>query len=185
MLQYWLVNAQESWQECEVWEIIDDYLSFSAMATSIGILPTQLRMVILPTLENSGVISTKRDGTGKIHRIEENIPPEDDILTITHDVWEATGANDVERASIFNLDQCSIIPRTEGELTEALVEQGLNKKDAEIALELQSSFQILKKSHLEPTALIYSPYVWGENAKNITGFISHLDKDQKRQLSNY
>lgn len=163
-------------------EIIDNLPTLSAMATSVGILPTQLRMVILPTLEHCGVINIKKDGSGKIHRIEEHVPTEDEILKITYDVWEGTGANEVEKASIFNLDQCSIIPRTEEEIKKSLEKEGFKKQDAEIALELQASFQILKKSAAEPSALIYSPYVWGENAKSIVGFVSHLDKSSKEAV---
>lgn len=163
-------------------EIVDNFPAFSAMAASIGILPTQLKMVILPTLENCGIISIRKDGAGKIQKIEEHVPAEDEILKITYDVWEESGANEVEKASIFNLDQCSIIPRTEEELTGALNEQGFKKKDAEIALELQAGFQILKKSAVGFSTLIYSPYVWGENANKIIHFISHLDKSSKNTI---
>ncbi len=166
-------------------EVIDNFRTLSAMATPIGILPTQLKMTILPTLEKNGVINIKKDGTGNIQKIEEHVPPEDDILKITHDIWEKSDANEVERASILNLDQCSILPRTEAELLKFLKEDGRKPSDSEMALELQTDFRILKKSSLpDSSPLIYSPYIWGENAEKIISFVSHIDKPSKDIVEN-
>ncbi len=166
-------------------EVIDSFRTFSAMATPVGVLPTQLRMTILPTLEKNGTITIKKDGAGNIQKIEEHIPPENEILKITHDIWEKSNANEVERASILNLDQCSIIPRTEEELLKSLHEDGHKARDSEMALELQTEFKILKKSSSPGSRpLFYSPYIWGENAAKIIGFISHLDKPSKDLVEN-
>jgi hypothetical protein len=166
-------------------EVIDNFRTFSAMATPIGVLPTQLKMSILPTLEKNGTITVKKDAAGNIQKIEEHIPPESEILKITHDIWEKSDANEVERASILNLDQCSIIPRTEKELLKSLEEGGHRARDSEMALELQTEFKILKKSNLTGSSpLFYSPYVWGENAAKIVGFVSHLDGPSKKLIEN-
>ena len=151
------------------------------MATPIGTLPTNLKMTILPTLEKNGTINIKKDGAGNIQKIEEHVPPESDILKITHDIWEKSDANEVERASILNLDQCSTLPRTEAELLKFLEEDGRKVSDSEMCLELQTNFRILKKSSLPGSSpLIYSPYVWGENAAKIIGFVSHLRQTLER-----
>jgi hypothetical protein len=78
-----------------------------------------------------------------------------------------------------------MIPRTEEELLKTLEESGHKAQDNKMAIELQTDFRILKRSSSPGfPPLIYSPYVWGENAGKIIGFVSHLDKRSKEVVEN-
>jgi len=162
-------------------EVIGNIPKLWAMAASAGILPSQLKMIILPNLEKSGVINILKNGSGGIRKIEEHVPSEENILGIAYDIWESSEAKEVEKISIHSLDLCSTIPKAKDELVHELQDQGYNDKEIALAMELQKGFSILAESDLalpsEP--MIYSPYVWGENAPKILKYISHLDEGSR------
>ena len=152
-----------------------------AIGSTIGILPSRLKWVIIPTLERFGVIDALKDNSGNIRKLEENVPSEDEILKITHEIWEKeASAKDVEKVSVQSLEQCSLMPRTYEEIQIELENEGFSQTDISLALELQEGFEILKKAKVDNQFLVFSPYVWGENASKILHYISRLDNESKK-----
>jgi len=154
-----------------------------AIGSTIGILPSRLKWVIIPTLERFGVIDALKDNSGNIRKLEENVPSEDEILKITHEIWEKeASAKDVEKVSVQSLEQCSLMPRTYEEIQIELENEGFSQTDISLALELQEGFEILKKAKVDNQFLVFSPYVWGENASKILHYISRLDNESKNYI---
>lgn len=165
-------------------ELIDSLTKLSAMATSVGVLPSQLRMIILPTLEKSGVINILKDKSGNIRKIEEHVSSEEEILRIGYEIWEESDAKEVEKVSIHSIEQCATVPKTKEELLNNLQGEGFDEEDISLALELQKGFKILAESkpELSLKPLIYSPYIWGENAPKILNYVSRLDATSKETI---
>lgn len=165
-------------------EVIDNYSKLKTIAAPIGIMPSQLKKIILPQLEKQGVVNVLKDGLGKIRKIEENIPIQDEILKIAYDIWDNSETNEVERISVNTIEQCATIPKTEEELINDVQSLGFKEKNISLAIDLQKGFKILDLHPLNSSTkpLIYTPYIWGENAFKIMDFISHLEYEPRKNV---
>jgi len=165
-------------------ELIDNLPKLNAVASSIGIMPSQLKRIILPHLEKAGTINILKDNAGKIRKIEEHVPGQEEILEIAYDIWDNYEAEDIERISIQSVEKCATVPKTEEELVSDLERLGFKEKNILLSLELQKGFKILDQHSVDSSVkpLIYTPYVWGENASKIMSFISHLDSNPRKKV---
>ncbi|MGQ4894570.1 MAG: hypothetical protein ACP6IQ_08115 [Candidatus Njordarchaeia archaeon] len=165
------------------------------MAIEVGINPDLAEQVYIPIMENLGFIKPYRDNTGKILKIEENIPPQEDtILELIGKLWieesnEIKSAsltrepNEIEKSTVFSLELCSKLPMYESELLNDL--ENLDIKSESIirsALTFSKDLGILS-FYTDPEkkeALIASEYVFGENAIKIRKAIDHLSQRSKQ-----
>ena len=80
-------------------EVID-FQRLNVLASYIGIMKSMLRDVILPALASEGVVNVRRDNTGSISKVEEDIPPIESIPCIVTEIWNKRQPERVEIATI-------------------------------------------------------------------------------------
>lgn len=158
------------------------YDKFCSFASDIGIYNQAIvSQVFIPQLEETGVIQAFKEN-GKIHKIEENISSEEEILKIVGEIWENCDPSDEERMSIDLINICSEIPRLESELTDEISHLGFKSPD--LGIELASKFAILQKHDIagvnEP--VFHTPYYAREDTQKIIHTIKGLDSQEKRDV---
>lgn len=161
---------------------IVEYDKLRALAADLSILPSQLNAVVLPNLEKAGIVNSFKDGSGKIEKITENVPTIDAIFPIVTEIWKSHDANEIEMATIEGQEISSHIPLPESEFSGALASVGISPKNLDIALDLQSSFNILGKVGEAKETLVYSEYSWGEVMKKGGKWMSKLEGSQRFEL---
>ncbi|HID30393.1 MAG TPA: hypothetical protein EYP19_10370 [Desulfobacterales bacterium] len=157
-----------------------------AIGRTIGIMPSELERIIIPTIEeNTNSILVKRDADGQIIEVEEYIPSRTAVLELTGQIWGSTFPKPVEFVNFDSLDYSLGLPRTEVEQIDYLVSQGYPEEIVKLALELQISFGLLGRQEAEyglREPILYNEYIWGEKAAQIYNAIRDLSRRQREQL---
>lgn len=160
-------------------EVIEDLQKLEALAAPIGILPSELKKIIPPTMGKHGMVDVHLDGSGGIRKIEENVPEERKILDVTTEIWENEKPKDVEHATVKGLELCSLCPRTEIEFKQDLLTD-FSQKAINLTLDLNMDFGLLSRREIGlPSPILYPEYIWGNNAPKIARYLAGLAEDQR------
>jgi hypothetical protein len=159
-----------------------EFDKLKVLASDIGIQPSVLKGVIIPTIEKTGSISTIKDNTGSVSRIEERIPITEEIFPLVTETWESLEPNEIESVTIESQELCSEIPCVEGILKERLNTAGYSQKSIDSALSLQLNCGILNNIGESQSPLVYSEYVWGSVMKHGGKWMMQLTSEQQEEV---
>ena len=158
-----------------------------AISRGIGIMPSELDNLILPTIEKhaENLIIVQRARDGSVLGVEEFISSKQTILESTEQIWDRSGPNEVEYANLDGLRFCEGLPRTQDEYYSHIAETGVSESDVRLVYDIQIGFRLLKKQDAtyglrEP--IVYNEYMWGERAAAIYNAIHDLALDLQAQL---
>ena len=155
-------------------------------ASDIGIIDERnLFRVILPTLEDKGLIDIKRKPSGEIQFIDENIKSDNQIAQIISEIWFDQNPTDIEKTVQKSLNICRRIPSLESELVDITSKFDIDEKETKFALSLSESFQILEQtSGIDniDESVYYTPLFSKNNVSKIINYKKYMDETKKEQL---
>lgn len=138
----------------------------NALKISYGTLRTN----ILNELEDLGWVQIFGNGS-KIEKIDENIPPLQDILTTLGKKWDEMEPSVIDRASVNSLSLLSKKPATK----EALIsELDINKEHLETTLGYgeQTSYLGTFKSETLEEDVVWTPLYWAGKMDDVLKFLN-------------
>lgn len=161
------------------------YGELAQFAALAAIPETDLRLAVIPALERSRMLEVSRDEQGRPTEVEEQIGIRQPVLEEAAAVWEAFGAQDIERCAIASSDLLSYVPLGKTAHQAALEKQGFAPALHEPALKALRAVGMLRSSPSpalhEP--VLYSPYVWGTEAVPIAEFMQRLPANEREVLA--
>lgn len=164
-------------------EVIHDIDQIDIFAADLGIYKPLERNYMLETLEKNGCIEIYRK-QDSIEKIEEGMNTENEILSITQEIWEKN-PTDEEVCSLDAIRFCTKLPRLEPELIDYLMGVGHNQDITNRGIELTTKFKM--NTRYENISginhpVLHTPLYGSYNVQGIMNKISHLDYDLKTQL---
>lgn len=163
-------------------EVIHPFDRLEMMAIELGIDPDQLRASILPTLEELNTVRIHRSSSGKINRIEENVPPINKLLEASGKYWNELEPNVIERSGIQALNKASTCPIPLPKLRDDLGE--LDDNNFNILMDCGKSGRFLNDYQSQTKEIIiYSPTIWDIRSDEILNFYSMLNERGRLEIS--
>lgn len=153
------------------------------LSDDVGIGSTELKKIIIPTLEQAGVVDTFKDPSGSILKIEENIPSLDDIFPIVNQIYASFDPGEQENATLTSQELVSEVPYYKTSLMDKLRDLGFSERCIHLCISSQSSCDILGEIPTENGPLLYSEYVWGGTLMNKAGmWMSKLSQEKFHEV---
>lgn len=136
----------------------------------------ELRHVLVPVLETLGVLQIARRGTS-ILSVQALVLSQADVMDQVARLWEALDPDAVERGAVSVLDATASLPLTRDEAGAVLSQTGLTDEEAEQAIELALSVDLVRLRHLADfgTDFLYNDFLWGENIARTTKALGALE----------
>ena len=147
-----------------------DDKQLAGIANALKISYGTLRTNILYELEDLGWVQIISKGS-RIKKIDENIPPLQDILGTLGKKWEEMEPTEIDRASVNSLSLLSKKPATK----EALIsELGINDESLETTLEYgeQTSYLGTFKSETLEEDVVWTPLYWAGKMDEVLKFLN-------------
>jgi len=147
-----------------------DERQLAGIANALKISYGTLRTNILYELEDLGWVQIISKGS-RIKKIDENIPPLQDILGTLGKKWEEMEPTEIDRASVNSLSLLSKKPATK----EALIsELGINDESLETTLEYgeQTSYLGTFKSETLEEDVVWTPLYWAGKMDEVLKFLN-------------
>ena len=151
-----------------------------AISTVIKQDTRTLKAVILPKLEEFNWVKVYYDGT-KIRRIDENVPPLEDILRDLGKLWEEENPTDIDRATIESMSLLTKKPCTK----EALVSNlGITDSTLDTALSYgtQTNYFGIFKSIETGQDIVWSPLYWAGKTDRVINFLKRQTYDRFEKI---
>lgn len=163
---------------------IDNKKKLEKMASSVGILRTELYRTVLPELEKAsdGQIEIVRNVAGDIIRVDEYVFSQNNALEISGQIFENLNPTAIERIAVETMDATKRIPYLESELKQNLSSLGFNEKDVELACSLQVHFNLIQKLKKGREPIFSNEYIWGSNHQKIAYAVANLQLNKKQTL---
>lgn len=165
---------------------IENLKKIEKIGNTVGIKPKELHQIILPQIEiaSEGQIELMKNTIGEIVGLAEYVFTNDEVITLTGDVFDSLIPSNIEYATIETLDHTKKIPYLTSELFAILNKLGFKDVDIDISLKLQQQFKLIHKLDKinvnDP--IISNEYVWGANHEKIAYALSQSSIDQKESL---
>lgn len=147
-----------------------DETQLAGIGNALKISYGTLRTNILNELEDLGWVQIIRKGR-RIKKIDENIPPLQDILSTLGKKWEEMEPTEIDRASVNSLSLLSKRPATK----EALIsELDINDEYLETTLEYgeQTSYLGTFKSETLEKDVVWTPLYWAGKMDKVLKFLN-------------
>ena len=147
-----------------------DEIQLAGIANALKISYGTLRTNILNELEDLGWVQIISKGS-RIKKIDENIPPLQDILATLGKKWEEMEPTKIDRASVNSLSLLSKSPATK----EALIsELSINDECLETTLEYgeQTSYLGTFKSETIEEDVVWTPLYWAGKMDQVLKFLN-------------
>jgi len=137
---------------------------------------------LMPLFEGYGWTSTLYDGK-KIKRIDENIPPMDDVLTILGEKWNEEEPEEIERGTIYTLSEVSIRPTDKIEL---MGKVDISQDSIQPILDYgsQASYLGTFTSEDGKNEVVWSPLYWNNKPEIVLKYLRKQDDTQFAELGN-
>ena len=147
-----------------------DEAQLAGIGNALKINYSTLRTNILNELEDLGWVQIIRNGS-RIKKVDENIPPLQDIVSTLGKRWEEMEPSEIDRASVNSLSLLSKKPATK----EALIsELEINDEYLETTLEYgeQTSYLGTFKSETLEKDVIWTPLYWAGKMDKVLKFLN-------------
>lgn len=165
---------------------IRDMKKLEKMANTVGISPSELNYIILPKLEKSSdkQVELIRNVTGDIEGIAEYVFTNDEVLSITGQVFDDLNPTEMQRIAVETMDETKKIPYFQNELIEMLVKRGYREENIALAFAIQEQFKLIQRINKLKSSdpIISNEYVWGNNHEKIALALSNIEFDRKQSL---
>ena len=163
-------------------EVIKPADRLDYMAVEIGITPNSLKTEILPILEQHGMVQLHRGSSGKLERIEENVPSLQELLRTSGKYWTELEPSNREIAGVDMLTLLSATPMQESELKTRCM-SSLSERDSETVITCAESGNLVgeyeSKDH---EAIMYSPLIWSLRANEAMKYYARLQTDARDSI---
>jgi len=152
-----------------------------AVGSRIGMKPADVTNTSIPILEDLGWVSSHKDGSGKISRIDENIP-------IVGDVFKAAGSYFLDReppiVELAGVGCLSFVSRCPLPLDEVGVRVDADPADLQLMLEQGRAGQFLDEYPYGSTRIVFTPFLWDTPSADVLKTIGTLpDKEREALLT--
>ena len=146
-----------------------EHKQLTAIGTTLKIVPDTLK-TILSELETMGWIETINKG-GRVKKIDEHIPPLQDILNDLGKNWEEKEPTDIDRASVYSISYLSERPITrDGLLSELEIDQECFGTMLEYGE--QTSYLGTFKSDTLDEEVVWTPFYWAGKMDKVLKFLN-------------
>lgn len=137
---------------------------------------------IIPMFKDYGWIDTINEGS-HIKRIDEDIPPIDDVLSTLGKRWNDEEPAEIERGTIYSLAQTSTRPTDKAAL---MSEIEVNEDVFQPILEYGTQAKYLGTFSSEESGndIIWSPLYWNNKSDALLKYLRKQDDSQLEMLSN-
>lgn len=132
--------------------------------------------------EEYGWISTIHEGK-RIKRVDENIPPMDDVLTILGEKWDEEEPEEIERGTIYSLAEVSIRPTEKIELMDK-IDIGHDAIQPILDYGSQASYLGTFSSEDGQNEIVWSPLYWNNKPEIVLSYLRKQDDSQFAELGN-
>ena len=141
-----------------------------------------VRADILNQLEDLGWIDVLREGQ-RVKRIDESIPPLEDILSTLGKKWTEDDPTEIDAASINSLTMLSKSPMTREALMSELdiIDE---KFDVTLGYGVQANFLGTFNSQELDVESIWSPLYWAANSDKVIKYLDKQSEDTYQTLGN-
>jgi len=146
---------------------------FEAVGNRLGLRPADVRNTILPILSQLGWIDTRKDGSGKIVRVDENIPIVGDVFKEAGELFFEREPSDAERAGVSVLSLVSRCPSPFDDLASRI---DVRTPDLQLALEQAKAGQFLGEYEYAHNRIVYTPYLWDTPSTDVLKTIASLPR---------
>lgn len=155
------------------------------LARDVGIAP-QEAAAFYYGLEATKLVSVELRSEA-IVSVTEQIFTEASVFRAVGERFEHHQPEGPERALVPMIDLLSTLPLKEAEAIDHLVKAGHGEEHVRRALELQQSFQLMRRKHLPDfgAAILYNEYLWGHKIDKVAPVLARLpgrDYEQLRAL---
>jgi hypothetical protein len=163
-----------------------DFKKLASISAAIKQNFTTVRSDSLSTLEELGWVETYKEGT-KIKRIDESIPPLEDILASLGELWEDKSPTEVDIATVQSLSFLTKKPATK----EALISEiGVSDEPFENALNYGvqtnyfGTFKSFKsfKSFETGKEVVWTPFYWAGKLEDVQKFLQRQSDEKFNKL---
>lgn len=153
----------------------------NVMSVELGVVPTEVKGVILPTLEEIGVMRLIKGSTGKLKRVEEKVPRATRLIEQLGKYLSELEPGPIETSGIEALQMTTTRPISKSKLREKLTE--LKDEDFSILMDCGKTGRFLDE-YTSPgkEVEVYSPMIWNERSEDVMQMYSSLSKLQKNEL---
>ena len=152
------------------------------LAASEGINPYDLKALVLPWLEEAGLVIAKRKGD-TILEIKSVVLNYSNILSATYSLFEKRDPTEVERACLKLIELASDLPIAESDAKNVLA-MSFKEQDANVAITLAKSYYLLEfregRGLAEP--VLYASKIWKESIGNAAKYLSYLERTDRAVL---
>lgn len=156
------------------------------IGNTVGIKPKELHRIILPQIEKAtnGQVELIKDISGEITGIAEYVFTNDDVISLTGDIFESLNPNNIEYATLETLDQTKRVPYLTSEIYSILNKSGFNDKDIEVALSLQTQFKLIQRLDKinKKDPIISNEYIWGPNHEKIAYALCNISTNDRQSI---
>lgn len=156
------------------------------IGNTVGIKPKELNKIILPQIEiaTKGQVELIRNSAGDITGIEEYVFTNDDVISLTGEIFESLNPTNIEYATIETLDYTKRVPYLMSEIYDVLNKSGFKDADIEMAVSLQEQFKLIQKLDKinKKDPIISNEYIWGINHEKIAYALGHISLDEKQSI---
>lgn len=149
------------------------------IAARLGIKPTEAIDTIVPLQEELGWIHPYKDNSGKIRRIDENIPSIHDCFKAGGEKFQEMNPDRIEESGIETLEFTSRSPILESDLGSKI-----DLRDDELTkmIEVGKSANFLDSYDYGTEKIIFSPYLWDIKDINSLKILKSLESNERLKL---
>ena len=156
------------------------------IGNTVGIKPKELHKIILPQIEKvtEGKIELLRDSTGDITGIAEYVFTNEEVISLTGEVFESLSPSNIEYATIETLDYTKRVPYLMSEIYDVLNKSGYKDDEIEAAVSLQEQFKIIQKLDKlnKSDPIVSNEYIWGINHEKIAYALGQISINEKQSI---
>jgi len=157
----------------------------SLLAAEEGFGMPELRQVLLPWLEENGLIHIKKKSEGNIS-VDSIVLTYSGLLSKVSDLFDSLDPTPEEIGCLSIVKQTSHIPTTESEVLQKVARE-IGEVKAKTAISLVKNYKIIAykvgKGLKEP--ILYSEKVWSRNIENVAKALTYLDKTKRDTIINF
>lgn len=159
---------------------IDSEKLIAAIGAALKLDYNYINMSILPLMEEYGWLNRIKDGK-RLKRLDEEIPPIEDVLNQLGSKWEEEEPGDIERGTVYSLSQVSGRPTSRDAL---ISETELSEVEFQTVLDYGTSFNYLGVFSTEDTGsdFIWSPLYWNGKIETISKYLEKQGEGKLEEL---
>jgi len=154
--------------------LIESPEQLAAVSNALKIEYRLLETDVVPTLEEFDWLRVIRDGK-KIRRIEESIPPVEDVLSTIGKYWDGEEPTDVDRATVAGLTELSRRPYEKSAL---MSEIEVDPAVFDIVTDYGNQARYIGSFQSRDTGkeVIWYPLYWARNAEPVQKFLERQEE---------